>query len=82
MFREAGCDGPSHFEVPRGEVVELSIDDVVAAMFFGQARRRIRFGPRRPDFEPQLRALLATASDDGHVLRASAMSPSTCGVRA
>jgi SAM-dependent methyltransferase len=65
VFREAGFVGPSRFEVPRGQVIERSIDEVVAATFSLSSSTPHLFGARRAEFEAELRALLTTASDEG-----------------
>ena len=82
MYREAGLDGPSHFEVPRGEVVERSIDDVVAAMIFLSSAAPHPLDPVSQTSNP----------NSGHPrngtrgwpcsARASGTSPSMCGTRA
>ena len=65
VFRESGFAGPARFEVARGEVVERSIDDVVAATFSLSSAAPHLFGLRRPEFEAQLRKQLQKASDHG-----------------
>ena len=65
IYRAAGFDGPEPFTVARGEVIERSVDDVVAAMFSLSSSTPHLFGDRYADFESDLRALLQAASDDG-----------------
>jgi SAM-dependent methyltransferase len=65
VFRQAGFDGPTHFEVPRGEVIERSIEEVMAATFSLSSSTPHLFGAYLPEFEAKLRALLRAASDDG-----------------
>jgi SAM-dependent methyltransferase len=64
VYRAAGFDGPEPFTVPRGEVVERSVDHVIAATFSLSSSTPHLFGDRRAEFESELRALLAAASDD------------------
>lgn len=47
------------------EVIERSVDDVVAATFSLSSSTPYLFGEHSTDFEKQLRALLETRSDDG-----------------
>lgn len=65
VYRQAGFDGPVHFEIERGEVVDRSVDEIVAAMFSLSSSTPHLFGPRRGQFEAELRALLEAASDGG-----------------
>ena len=65
IYREAGFDGPTRFEVPRGEVIERTVDEVVAATFSLSSSTPHLFGDRRAEFEADLRAVLGAASDDG-----------------
>lgn len=64
VYRAAGFDGPDQFTVPRGEVVERSVDQIVAATFSLSSSTPHLFGDRCAEFESALRALLAAASDD------------------
>jgi SAM-dependent methyltransferase len=64
VYRAAGFDGPEPFTVPRGEVVERSVDHFVAATFSLSSSTPRLFGDRRAEFESELRALLGAASDD------------------
>jgi hypothetical protein len=63
-YRTAGFGGPERFTVPRGEVVERSVDHVVAATFSLSSSTPHLFGDRRAEFETGLRALLVAASGD------------------
>jgi SAM-dependent methyltransferase len=62
-FRAAGFDGPRDVEVPRGEIVTRTVDQVVAATFSLSSATPALFGDRRSEFEADLRALLDAASD-------------------
>jgi SAM-dependent methyltransferase len=64
VYRAAGFDGPERFTVPRGEVIERSVDQLVAATFSLSSSTPHLFGDRRHEFESALRAVLAAASDD------------------
>ena len=63
VYRAAGFDGPEGFTVARGDVVERSIDQVVAATFSLSGSTPHLFGDRRAEFESSLRRLLEDASD-------------------
>jgi SAM-dependent methyltransferase len=63
VYRAAGFDGPERFTVARGEVLERSVDHVVAATFSLSSSTPHLFGGRRAEFESALRALLAAASN-------------------
>jgi SAM-dependent methyltransferase len=64
VYRAAGFVGPQEFTVSRGEVIERSIDQVVAATFSLSSSTPHLFADRRPEFEAGLRSLLQAASDD------------------
>jgi SAM-dependent methyltransferase len=63
VYRAAGFDGPEHFTVPRGDVTERSIDQVVAATYSLSSSTPHLFADRRAEFETELRTLLQDASD-------------------
>ncbi len=65
VYREAGFEGPASFTVERGELVDRSVDEIVAATFSLSSSTPHLFGPRRDEFEVELRALLQAASDGG-----------------
>jgi ubiquinone/menaquinone biosynthesis C-methylase UbiE len=65
-FRAAGFDGPRDVDIPRGEIVTRTVDQVVAATFSLSSSTPALLGERRAEFERDLRALLESASDDGH----------------
>jgi hypothetical protein len=47
------------------QILERSVDEVVASVFSASGTAPHLFGPRRGAFEADLRALLQAASDDG-----------------
>lgn len=63
VFGQAGFTGPDRFDVTRGEAVERSVDEVIAATFSLSTSTPRLFGRRRDDFERDLRQLLDSASD-------------------
>jgi SAM-dependent methyltransferase len=63
VYRAAGFDGPEHFIVPRGDMTERSIDQVVAATYSLSSSTPHLFADRRAEFETELRTLLQDASD-------------------
>jgi SAM-dependent methyltransferase len=65
VYAAAGFTGSMHVEIPRGDVVERTVDQVVAATFSLSSSTPHLFGTRQPDFEAELRALLKAASDNG-----------------
>ncbi len=65
VFRQAGFDGPSRFELRQGEVIERSIEEIVAATLSLSSSTPHLFGTGLLDFEAELRALLESASDHG-----------------
>ena len=65
IYRQAGFDGPHHVEVPRGEIVDRSIDQIIAATFSLSSSTPHLFGTQRSSFENQLKTLLTDASDHG-----------------
>lgn len=64
VYRAAGFVGPHGFTVSRGEVIERSIDQVVAATFSLSSSTPHLFGNRCAEFEAELRTLLQAASDE------------------
>lgn len=65
VYEAAGFTGSMHVEVRRGDVVDRTVDQVVAATFSLSSSTPHLLGPRQPHFEAELRALLTAASDDG-----------------
>jgi SAM-dependent methyltransferase len=65
VYRAAGFHALAHVEIARGEVIERSIDDIVAVTFSLSSSTPHLFGSRRPVFEGELRTLLAAESHDG-----------------
>jgi SAM-dependent methyltransferase len=65
VVRRAGFGVMETVAVPGRAVVVRSIDDVVAAQFSNSASAPHLFGDRLPQFEADLRALLAASSPDG-----------------
>ncbi len=61
----AGYRGPQRVSVPRGEVVERSVDDVVAAVLSLSGSAPHLFGDRLAAFERDLRDLLGASSARG-----------------
>jgi SAM-dependent methyltransferase len=64
-FRRAGFLPSRQVEVPRGEIIERSVDQVVAATFSLSSSTPGLLGDHRAAFEHELRRLLAAESDDG-----------------
>lgn len=60
-----GFDGPHQVEVPRGEIVDRSIDQIIAATFSLSSSTPHLFGTQGSSFEHELRTLLNGASDHG-----------------
>ncbi len=65
VYRAARFVGPERVEVPRGEVVQRSVQEIVDATFSLSSSTPALFGDRRERFEGELRALLEAAADDG-----------------
>ncbi len=64
VYRAAGFTGPRHLEVP-GRVVDRSAAEVAASVYSLSGSTPSLFGDRLPDFDADLRRLLADASPDG-----------------
>ncbi|MET7654885.1 MULTISPECIES: class I SAM-dependent methyltransferase [unclassified Streptomyces] len=62
ILARAGFSGPQRLVVPGGQPLERSADDVVAGVFSMSFSAPHLFGPRRDDFEADLRRLLRQAS--------------------
>lgn len=62
VFRAAGFVGPQAIRVRDGRVLDRTIDDVVAESLSMSNAAPHLFGPRLPEFEADLRRLLAEAS--------------------
>jgi hypothetical protein len=60
VMRDAGYHGPQRLVVPRREVVERTVDDVVAAVLSLSSSAPHLFGDRLAAFENDLRELLGT----------------------
>ena len=58
-MRAAGYAGPTRLDVGGGEVVERTVDEIVASVFSLSGSAPHLFGDRLSDFEADLRALLA-----------------------
>jgi SAM-dependent methyltransferase len=65
VYRAAGFDGPRRIEIPAGEIVERSVDAVVASVFSLSTSSPALFGTARQQFEAQLRKLLSETSPSG-----------------
>ncbi|HET8662548.1 MAG TPA: class I SAM-dependent methyltransferase [Micromonosporaceae bacterium] len=65
VMRRAGFTGPKVLEVPRGEVVNRSLDEVVAAVLSLSGSAPHLFGDRLGAFEDDLRRLLRSSSPSG-----------------
>jgi SAM-dependent methyltransferase len=59
VMRAAGYLGPARVEVGGGEIVERTVDEIVASVFSLSGSAPHLFGDRLADFEAELRALLA-----------------------
>lgn len=77
VLSRAGFAGPEHHIVAGGQALVRTIDDIVASVFSMSYSAPHLFGPRRDDFEADLRRLLAEASPSG---RFSERQPSTDAV--
>ncbi|MEU5899686.1 class I SAM-dependent methyltransferase [Streptomyces venezuelae] len=62
VLKRAGFAGPQRLVVPGGQVLERSVDDVVAEVFSMSSSAPHLFGDRRDRFETDLRTLLRAAS--------------------
>ena len=62
MFREAGFHGPEVVVAPDGRDLARTIDDVIAEVFSMSSTAPHLFGERRPQFENDLREVLAAAA--------------------
>jgi hypothetical protein len=62
ILRETGFHGQHRVEVPAGDVVTRSADEIVAATFLLSSSTPHLFGPHRARFERDLRELLHHAS--------------------
>jgi SAM-dependent methyltransferase len=65
VMRDAGFIGPRRLEVPRGEVVKRSLDEVVAAVLSLSGSAPHLFGARLGEFKDDLRRLLRASSPGG-----------------
>lgn len=65
MFQQAGFLPARTVTVPDGRVLERTADDVVAGVFSTSSTAPHLFGPRQPDYERDLREILARASPSG-----------------
>lgn len=65
IFRAAGFAGPELVVVPDGRTITRSADDLVAETFSLSSTAPHLFGDRQPQFETDLRQVLAEASPDG-----------------
>src|SRR3954470_21797547 len=65
VMRAAGYRGPRLVEIPRGELVERTVDEVVASVFSLSSSAPHLFGERLPAFEAELLAVLVDAAPDG-----------------
>ncbi|WP_234438676.1 class I SAM-dependent methyltransferase [Streptomyces sp. NRRL S-340] len=74
VLARAGFGGPDRHVVSGGQALERADDDVVAWVFSMSFSAPHLFGPRREDFEAELRGLLRKASPSG---RFSERRPST-----
>jgi SAM-dependent methyltransferase len=64
VYRAAGFQGPQRQQVP-GRVVERTAEQVLASVYSLSSSAPHLFGDRLPDFDEQLRRLLAGASHEG-----------------
>jgi SAM-dependent methyltransferase len=65
VLRAAGFEPPVSVRVAGGQMIERSVDDVVAHVFSLSSSAPYLFDDQFGDFERDLRALLTTASDRG-----------------
>jgi SAM-dependent methyltransferase len=65
VMRAAGFGGPTRLEIARGEVVDRSLDEIVAAVFSLSSSAPHLFGDRLGAFERDLRTRLLEASPSG-----------------
>ena len=65
VMRAAGFDGPTRLVIGRGDVVERSLDEIVAAVFSLSSSAPHLFGDRLAAFEQDLRAALLAWSPRG-----------------
>jgi SAM-dependent methyltransferase len=65
IYRGAGFGGPFRVTVQRGEVVERSVQEIVAATFSLSSSTPSLLGADRDRFEAELTELLVATSDDG-----------------
>jgi SAM-dependent methyltransferase len=77
VLRRAGFAGPEHHIADGGQALVRTCDDVVAWVFSMSYSAPHLFGPRRDDFEGELRRILAGTSPSG---RFSERQPSTDAV--
>jgi SAM-dependent methyltransferase len=65
VLQPAGFEAPVSVRVTGGQVLDRTVDDVVAAVFSLSGSAPHLFGDRRADFERELRAGLTAASGSG-----------------
>ena len=65
VFQRAGFRPAQTVPVPDGRVLERTADDLVARVFSTSSTAPHLFGARQPDYERDLRAILAEASPAG-----------------
>jgi len=65
IYQQAGFGDPVRVEVPRAELVERSVQEIVDATFSLSSSAPHLFGDRLEQFEAELRALLERAADGG-----------------
>lgn len=65
VLQAAGFEPPVSVRVTGGQILERTVDDVVAGVFSMSGSAPHLFGDRLADFQLELRASLTAASDDG-----------------
>ena len=65
VYRQSGFDRATYFKIEGGEVVERTVEEIVAATFSLSSSTPYLLGPRQADFEADLKALLEATSQDG-----------------
>ena len=65
ILTAAGFRGPDRVVLPGGEIVYLSVDDMIARTFSASGSAPHLFGSRRDAFEQDLTAVLRAASESG-----------------
>jgi hypothetical protein len=69
ILAAAGFEGPRRVRVPGGRLVERTTEDIVAHVHSRSDSAPHLFGDRLPEFDAEMREILAKASPSGHFVQ-------------